>query len=262
VHRPRRDRVTRTGLLAATVSLCLAAAACGSGSGASTSAQAPPSPATGTVLDGPVDPAVLDLPLLDEQGNRTSLAALAGRTVVLTDFLTTCQEVCPMTSVNFRDAAQAARDAGLGGTVEFVEVTVDPQRDTPARLAAYRKLYGAQPNWHFMTAGAGTATLWKNLGVSYQKTRADSPAPTDWLTGRKLTYDVTHQDVVFVIDGKGHERWITQGDPATAGHQPPATLGSFLNDEGRDNLANPAQPSWTAADVEAAVSYVTGQRIG
>jgi cytochrome oxidase Cu insertion factor (SCO1/SenC/PrrC family) len=257
---PRR-RVPRVALLAALAGLCLAVAACDRAP-ATPGTPAAPSPSAGTTLDSPVDPAVLGLPLVDEQGRRTSLSALKGRTVVLTDFLTTCQEVCPMTSVNFRDAVQAVKAAGLGDKVEFVEITVDPERDGAARLAAYQKLYGAEPNWHFMTAGAGTATLWKSLGVSYQKTPSEKPAPTDWLTGRKLTYDVTHQDVVFVIDGRGHERWITQGNPSTGGQEPPATLNTFLNDQGRENLSNPTQPAWSAADVEAAIAYVTGHRVG
>jgi cytochrome oxidase Cu insertion factor (SCO1/SenC/PrrC family) len=256
-----RTAGARGALAAAAASLCLAVAACG-GTAPEARTQAPPSPTAGTVLDNPIDPAVLAMPLVDEQGRKVSLGALAGKTVVLTDFLTTCQEVCPMTSVNFRDAALAVRAAGLGDSVEFVEITVDPERDTPSRLAAYQKLFGAQPNWHFMTAGTATAALWKSLGVGYQKTPAENPAPTDWLTGRKLTYDVAHQDVVFVIDAAGHERWITQGNPSTDGHQPPATLNGFLNDEGRANLSAPSQPSWSARDIEAAVSYVTGKRVG
>jgi cytochrome oxidase Cu insertion factor (SCO1/SenC/PrrC family) len=183
---------------------------------------------------------------------------------VLADFLTTCQEVCPMTSVNVRDAAGDAVAAGLSSSVLFLEVTVDPQRDDPARLAAYQKLYGSRPAWDLATAGAtGTAALWKFLGVYYAKVPADNPAPTDWLTGKPLTYDVNHQDVVIILGPDGHERWIAQGTPDTGGQQPPATLAHFLNDQGRANLASPqAQgPVWTTPDIDQALSRVTGRTI-
>jgi len=215
----------------------------------------------GTALDKQLDPAVLELPLRDERGRTTSLKALAGRTVVLTDFLTTCQEICPMTSVNFRTAARAA-SAAHASDVEFLEVTVDPGRDDVRRLAAYQALYGTEPNWHFLTAGAtGTPVLWKSLGVYYAKAPSDDPPPRDWLTGKPLTYDVTHQDAVFVLDGSGHERWITQGTPVVAGDPLPPTMRAFLDEDGRSNLTSPAEPTWTASDVLAAVSAVTGRVI-
>ncbi len=262
LDRLRRHSV-RTFALCTVAVAGLVAAGCSAAGPSSGTASALSSPSTGTVLDNPLDAAVRDLPLTDQNGRRVSLGSLAGRTVVLTDFLTTCQEVCPMTSVNIHDAAQAVRAAGLGDSVVFLEITVDPDRDDPARLTAYQNLYGALPSWYLMTAGvAGTPALWKGLGVDYERTPPDSPPGVDWLTGKPLTYDVTHQDVVFVIDGRGHERWITQGTPSTGGRQPPASLGTFLNGEGRDNLSAPPQPSWTARDIEAAVSYVTRHRVG
>jgi protein SCO1/2 len=245
--------------------LVLALAGCSNASSHTVSSATLPTTgvAVGTLLDKPLDAAVLDLPLTDEHGTTFTLRSLAGKTVVLTDFLTTCQEVCPMTSVNMRDAAKATAAAGLGDSVRFLEVTVDPKRDDATRLAAYQKLFGAQPNWDFATAGtAGTVTLWKSLGVSYSEVASDTPPPRDWLTNKPLTYDVNHQDVVFVIDGSGHERWLVDASPATGGEQPPAALAHFLNDEGRSNLANPPEPSWTATDVETAIGAVTGTPIG
>ena len=218
----------------------------------------------GTAFDRAIPAQVLGLTFTDASGRPVSLQSLSGKTVVLTDFLTTCQEVCPMTSVNFRDVADAVTAAGAAGSVVLIEVTVDPARDDPARLAAYRSLYGAvRPDWTFWTGTpAATAALWAFLGVSFERTPVASPAPTDWLTGRPLTYDVSHQDVVFVIDPQGHERWLVQGTPNTDGAPPPPTLGSFLDDEGRSNLASPQGPSWTAHDVEAALTRVTGTPVG
>ncbi len=177
--------------------------------------------------------------------------------MVLTDFLTTCQEICPLTSVNFRTVADSVIAGGQPSQVVLLEATVDPERDTPSRLAAYEKLYGARQDWRLVTADASAiATLWRFFGVAYAKEDNTAPLPKDWLTGRPLTYDVTHQDAVFIVDGSGHERWFVVGSPSTAGAQPPSKMLSFLSDQGRQNLAAPEPGSWTANDVEAALAWL------
>lgn len=254
----------RTRLAAAAV-IALGAAtlsACATGS-STPPATTPPGPSHGTAVDRTLPADVLDLPLVDADAHRVTLRSLAaGGAVVVTDFLTTCQEVCPMTSVAMRDAAEDARRRGLGTTVRFVEITVDPERDDAARLAAYRKLFGAaRPNWSFATGSpASISRVWSAFGVSYSRTAEDDPPPTDWLTGKPLTYDVTHQDAVFLVDREGHERWLEVGQPDTRGAAPPQPLATFLDDQGRRNLASPDGPVWTAEDVETAVTWWLGRR--
>jgi len=264
----RRPRVIRTaGLLI--VALCaLALAGCsGSSTAGGTSSQpgaaGSPTPTVGTAYDQPVPPSVSAIEFTNQDGARVSLDSLHGKTVVLTDFLTLCQEICPLTSANFQTMATDARKAKLGSQIEFVEVTVDPDRDRVARLAAYQKLYGAQPNWQFLTGTpAQVAALWKSFGVSYEKVADKPPLPTDWWTGKPLHYDVDHQDVVFVLGPNGDHRWIDQGTPDVQDTLPPTKLVRFLNDDGRRNLVRPEQPTWTVGDVEQGIAYVTGQSIG
>ena len=224
----------------------------------------PPVPSQGTVLDEPVPDAIANVSLVDQHGRRFTLASLRGKTVVLGDFLTLCQEICPLTSVNLRDVAKAVQHDGQSGDVQVVEATVDPVRDNAPRLAAYEKRFGAQQNWTLATgAQQGLDRLWAFLGVYHQKAKEDvSPAPRDWWTGAALTYDVQHQDVVYVIDARGHARWMDNGIPNTMGEQPSAGMLGFLSAEGRHNLSSPSDPSWTVKDVEQAVSYVSGRRLG
>ncbi len=222
-----------------------------------------PAPSAGSLFDKPIPDSIASLPLVDQNGHTVSLASLRGKTVVLADFLTLCQEICPLTSTNLHQVAKAAEAAGLSSSVVVVEATVDPQRDTPARLAAYEKLYGALPNWELLTGTpAQIAALWKEFGASYDKVAEPAgPAPIDWMTGKPLTFDVEHQDVVFVIGPDGHEKWLVSGNPNTNGAKPPSTLWDFLNDDGQANFSSPPSKSWTAADVEQAVSYVTGHHL-
>jgi protein SCO1 len=158
------------GALAASA---LVVTACASGPGA----PGPPSAYLGTVVDAPVPPSVADLPLTTDAGQVTSLAAWHGQVVVLSDFLTLCQETCPLTTGNLLMMDRAVTAAELGRRVHFVELTVDPGRDTPSRLRAYRKLIGAPANWSLLTGSpAVIGQIWRYFGVWYQRVAEGNPA--------------------------------------------------------------------------------------
>jgi protein SCO1 len=210
----------------------------------------PPAPgaSSGTRLDGPVSASILHLSLTDSTGKTASLASFRGKIVVINDAMTLCQETCPLDTANLVATARAVDRAGLGDRVEFLSITVDPQRDTPAQLAAYRQLYAPPPaNWKTLTGSAADlATLWKYLGVYYERVPEDNPPATNWRTGQKLTYDVNHADEVFFLDAAGHERFVMDGpghvEPGTT---LPAPMSSFLNDEGHQKLEHPEADAWT-----------------
>ncbi len=219
-------------------------------------------PSAGTVLNRPVPARIASLGLVDQNGKRVTLASLRGKAVVLVDFLTLCQEVCPLISVDMSQLDQSLRRAGLADRVEILQVTVDPQRDTVARLAAYQKMFGAEPNWRFATGKPSDLdALWAFFGVGHQKVPEDpGPAPRDWLTGRPLTYDVAHQDIVWVLGPDGHAVWEDDGTPYTHGQAPPGVLNKFLSGEGRRHLhAQPNASTWSAAQVESALRYALSQ---
>ncbi|MDQ1496075.1 MAG: hypothetical protein QOG69_2558, partial [Actinomycetota bacterium] len=65
-----------------------------------------------------VPPEIAGLSLLDATGAPTTLASLHGKIVVLTDFLTLCQEICPLVSANFSKVQDAVARAGLSNDIE------------------------------------------------------------------------------------------------------------------------------------------------
>jgi protein SCO1/2 len=253
----RAGRALAAGLGAATL-----VAGCAAGHTASHAAgrSGPPAP-PGNTLDQPVPARAATAPLVDQDGRPLTLRSLRGRVVVLAPVLTMCQETCPMTSENLHIAAEEARRAGQADRVVFLEVTVDPERDTVRRLHAYAAQYGALPDWRLATGRPAQVTaLWKALGVSTEKAPSHGPV-RDWLTGKRLAhpYDVHHQDVVVAIDPAGRLRWITVGRPDARGRRLPTTLHRFLDGEGRRNYSHPGAggaDSWTVQDVEQAVAYV------
>jgi cytochrome oxidase Cu insertion factor (SCO1/SenC/PrrC family) len=133
---------------------------------------------------------------------------------------------------------------GQAGKVALLEISVDPQRDTPARLAAYQKLYGGpMPDWTLLRASpANTAKLWKYFGVFYGRTRELKPASIDWLTHKPLTYDVDHADDLIFLNAAGHQRFVVNAAPdvqSGGGQLPPKKLVQFLNPTGIKALYKP-----------------------
>lgn len=264
VHFPKRAG----GVILALVATFMVSAGCagsstsGAGGGAGTG-RSTQTVATGNTLRQRVPASAAAARLVDQNGRSLSLRSLRGKVVVLAPLLTMCQETCPMTSENVHRAAEAAQHNGVSSRVVFLKLTVDPQRDTFRRLHAYAKLYGAMADWRLGTGKpSNVLAVWKALGVSTERAATDEPV-RDWMTGKLLkhSYDVHHQDVVVIIDPAGYMRWITVGRPNARGARLPVTLHKFLNDEGRENYAHPnagGATSWSARNLEQAVSYVLG----
>src|SRR5579884_3417128 len=205
----------------------------------------------------PVNARVPAMPLVDDQGRRTSLAAFRGRWVVLAPSLTLCQEVCPMTSAALTQLQQSLRGTPLAGRVVVAEATVDPWRDSPARLRAYKRTFGA-PLTMLTGSQAQIRRLWRFFGVYYHRVAADSPAPLDWWTHRPETMDVEHTNGVALVDPQGRWRAFVGGMPDVGGVLS-GRLRALLDAEGRRNLANPQQ-GWTPAQLLADLWVLGGHR--
>jgi protein SCO1/2 len=247
---------------AARLAAALAISALAIGCGGAPKAPGPPSAYLGTVIDRPVPAVIADLPLTTDAGQPTSLAAWHGQVVVLADFLTLCQETCPLTTGNLLQMDRAVTAAGLGHRVRFAELTVDPDRDTPSRLRAYRKLAGAPASWLLLTGRPSVIEqIWQYFGIWYQRAGEARPPGTDWLTGRPLTYDVNHEDALLYLDAAGRLRFVIQGGPNASGSPVPPVLRRFLSAEGRAGLSHPDASTWTARDALAPIAWLTGRTI-
>lgn len=205
-----------------------------------------------------VNRVVPNLPLLDENGRRTSLAAYRGKVIVLSPFLTLCSEVCPLTTGAFLQMQRSVKLAGLSKRVVFVEASVDGWRDTPARLRKFRALGGI--TFPLLT---GTRTeirrLWKFFQVAYRRVPEATPPDRDWLTHKPLTFDVEHTDGLFLIDPHGHERLIMVGMPSLTGLSP--ALKALLSASGRVDLAHRNLAGWDESEALQNVGYTLGTSI-
>ena len=261
---PVRRRIRRRGLPVLAGLLVMAGALAGCGGSAKAQSVPAPGPNVGQRIQATLPTSLMHAPLVSSSGRTVHLADFAGKVVVISDVMTLCQSTCPLDTANLVAAARAVEKAGLGGKVEFVSITIDPARDTTARLAAYRKLYTPAPkDWLTLTGDPATlARLWQVLGVYIQKVPDTPPLPTDWLTGKPLTYDLTHSDELFFLGPQGGERFMLEGPPQVAKGAPvPATILHFMNKQGHDNLAHPDPQEWTLSQELQVISWLTDHRI-
>lgn len=230
----------------------------GSSSGSSSASESAELHSIGTPLDSSVPARIRDLSFTASDGTTHTLADFAGKTVVISDIMTLCQETCPMDTAGVVQTARQQNAAGHEGSTVYLSITVDPARDATSQIAAYRGLYRPAPaNWQVWTGSSRNVNaLWDYLGVWAKKVADDDPAPKNWRTGTTLTYDVQHSDEVFVLDRHQHERFVLEGMPYVKGDTVPASLQKFLSAEGRKNLSANSSTDWTPAQAEKVLDWV------
>ena len=138
--------------------------------------------------------------LTDESGKPVTNADFKGRYMLLFFGFTYCPDVCPMTLQRIADALDAA--PALKDKVTPVLITVDPARDTPAKMKDYVHYFG--PNFRGLTGTAEqiAATL-KAFGVYARRVDLKDSA---------LGYTMDHSSLLYLFDRDGN--FVTLFDPS------------------------------------------------
>jgi protein SCO1/2 len=120
-----------------------------------------------------------------------SNADFTGRWTLMSFGYSFCPDICPTTLATLGEV-KAQLAARRLPAPQVVFVSVDPARDTPARLAEFVRFFDA--NFVGATGSdAELAALVKHLGVQYQ--RHEGPDPQH--------YVVDHSAVVYLVDPQG-----------------------------------------------------------
>ena len=103
-----------------------------------------------------------DALLTDQDGRRQRLVSevMGDRIIVASFVYTSCTTICPVVSTLFAQTQDKLGEL-LENKVRLVSLSVDPARDTPARLKAYAATHGAKAGWYWLTGAPAdvTATL-------------------------------------------------------------------------------------------------------
>ena len=69
-------------------------------------------------------------------------------------------------------------------------------------------------------------------------------------------------DALIFVQPAGVERFLLVGPPhVAAGTRLPPALQTYLNAQGRSNLARPESQAWTVSDELGAISRLTGRTV-
>lgn len=135
------------------------------------------------------------LGLVNQRGEVVRLVDLAGGPAIVTFAFGHCADICPMVVSGARLARDRVREKGEDD-IPIVVVTLDPWRDTPARLRELAE------RWEL---GAGDQLL----GGSVEEVEAVLDA---WNVARQRnpsTGDIAHPALVYVLDGEGRVAFAT-----------------------------------------------------
>ena len=111
---------------------------------------------------------LLDSTWTSDVGRQIKLGALRGRPQIVAMFFTHCEYACPIL-VGELKAIEGKLPPEVLGKVDFLLVSIDSKRDTPAELAAFReKRQLTRERWTLLRGGADDVReLAALLGVNY-----------------------------------------------------------------------------------------------
>jgi protein SCO1/2 len=148
--------------------------------------------------------------LVDQHGRAFSLDDLRGKVWVADFVFTGCQAACPMLTSRMRTLQRhlLEHEKSSGGelAVRLVSFSVDPEVDTPEKLAAYADKWGADDRlWIFLTGKLDemNRAVVKGMKIPFEKGGADLSA-----------FDVMHGEHLVLVDASGKIRGYFEADPA------------------------------------------------
>ena len=134
--------------------------------------------------------------LVDHDGERVGLDDFRGRPVLLTFAFGHCETVCPLV---VRNANLVRSRLPAAARPALLVITLDPWRDTPARLA------GLARAWELGEGGLV-------LGGSIDEVNAVLDAWEVQRTREPRTGDIIHAPIVYVIDADGQVAFVSSGE--------------------------------------------------
>jgi len=127
-------------------------------------------------------------------GREVRLGVFRGHLQVVAMFFTTCEASCPIIVDDMKQIEKALPEA-LRGKVDFLLVSFDSERDTPAVLHAYRaKMKLPAEHWTLLQGGTDDVReLAALLGVNFQKDARGQFMHSNLITVLNAEGEVVHQ---------------------------------------------------------------------
>lgn len=135
--------------------------------------------------------------LVDQHGDVFTWGRVAGRPALLTFGFGHCATICPMTVMNARLVQDRFRAEGR--EMALVVITLDPWRDTPARLPALARQF------HLGPGGEGDGERTESYLLSGPVEAVNAALDALQVARERLadTGDIVHPALVYLLDAKG-----------------------------------------------------------
>jgi cytochrome oxidase Cu insertion factor (SCO1/SenC/PrrC family) len=134
--------------------------------------------------------------LRDQNGKPVSLAALAGRPVIVAFIDPLCRDYCPIEAQRLNDVASAFPH---GSKPAIVAVSVNVYGNARANLLLDERKWSLTPEWRWAVGRPSVlARVWADYHVQVLATSKKIAGVT--------VHRIGHTEAAYVIDGKGFER--------------------------------------------------------
>lgn len=129
----------------------------------------------------------------NDAGATVPLASLRNRPVVLAMFFASCEYACPLI-VDDMKRLGASLPAEVRAQTQFVLVSFDTARDTPAALAAYRQRMKLDASWTLLRGDAtNVQELAMLLGVKFKEDARGQFSHSNVITILNRAGEIAHQ---------------------------------------------------------------------
>ncbi len=143
--------------------------------------------------------------LLNQENRKINSAELQGKIWVANFIFTSCAGTCPLLTqrmLRVQNGIQELLASTPNAPVRIVSFSVDPERDTPEKLAAYADRFGVNRKiWWFLTGPLEevTSTVVQGFKISMGKVAKATPDAAE-------SFDVVHGEKFVLIDREGKIR--------------------------------------------------------
>ncbi|RUS46162.1 SCO family protein [Cohnella sp. AR92] len=138
--------------------------------------------------------AAADFTYNDIDGNPFTMSEQNGKVRLVYFFYSNCPDVCPPTTFMMSQVQNMLKDEGkFGDKVEFVSITIDPERDTPEALKKFFDKFNADYNG------------WKILRGDEKET-AELARKYQLLVSKDEEGNFGHMNLIVLVDKKGRMR--------------------------------------------------------
>jgi protein SCO1/2 len=157
-------------------------------------------------------PVLAELPafsLVDEQGKRFGRDDMLGKVWIADFVFTSCADACPKLQTKMKRIQDRLLPPDQGGNVGLLSVSVDPERDTPAKLLEYSETFGARPAmWKYLTGPQLEVerTVVKGFRIAMAK------LPVKDADSHMEAFDIMHGERLVLVDRQGRIRGYYDAD--------------------------------------------------